>query len=445
MNPNSKKQLFSILLFLITFFPLYSQQQIILINNVEIFNGKDENTSKANVLIEGNVIKKISSSPIPTNKSAAVQIIDGQGKFLMPGLIDAHYHAMFATLSQVDLLTADIGYVTLAAGKNAGEMLLRGFTTARDLGGPIFGLKRAIDAGITPGPRIFPSGAFISQTGGHGDFRLPYEIPSDPSKGFSYSERINAAALADGVDEVTKRSREQLMLGASQIKLMAGGGVSSVYDPLDVSQYTEDELRAAVYAAENWGTYVTVHAYTPRAIQTAIRAGVKCIDHGQLIDEETAKIMAEKGIWWSLQPFIDDPSRTSSLSPGSRAKQLEMYAGTDGAFALAKKYKIKTGWGTDALFDSKKAANQGGDLVKMKRWYSNYEILKMATSDNAEMLSLSGKRNPYPGKIGVIEEGALADLIVVNGNLIQNLELIENPAENLWLIIKDGKVYKNKF
>src|SRR5690606_9560330 len=147
-----------------------------------------------------------------------------------------------------------------------------------------------------------------------------YEVPSDDSKGLSYSERINAAAIADGPDEVLKKAREQLMLGASQLKLMAGGGVTSVYDPLDVSQYTEAELKAAVDAAENWGTYVTVHAYTPRAIQTAIRSGVKCIDHGQLIDEQTVKLMAEKEIWWSLQPFVEEEGAVNTpLSPESRA------------------------------------------------------------------------------------------------------------------------------
>ena len=204
------------------------------------------------------------------------------------------------------------------------------------LGGPTFGLKRAIDMGVVNGPRIWPSGAFISQTGGHGDFRLPNEIPTDYSKGLSYAERINAAAIADSPDLVRLRTREQLMLGASQIKLMAGGGVSSVYDPLDVTQYTEEEIRAAVQAAENWGTYVTVHAYTPRAIQQAIRAGVKCIDHGQLIDEETVKMMVDNDIFWSLQPFVDEGDK-GVLSPESRAKQLEMYAGTDTAFDLAKK------------------------------------------------------------------------------------------------------------
>ncbi|MFN3996256.1 amidohydrolase family protein [Algoriphagus sp.] len=421
---------------------LFGQKKTILINNVEIFNGKDQATIRGNVLIEGNVISKVSNAPIPTNRGTNVQIIDGKGKFLMPGLIDAHYHAMFANLSQIALLTGNLGFVNLVAGKSAEALLMRGFTSIRDLGGPVFGLKQAIDAGIIAGPRIWPSGAFISQTGGHGDFRLPNDVPSDPSNGLSYAERINAAAIADTPDGVRLKAREQLMLGASQIKLMAGGGVSSIYDPLDVTQYTEAEIRAAVEAAENWGTYVTVHAYTPRAIQQAIRAGVRCIDHGQLIDEETVKIMVENGVFWSLQPFVDEGDK-GVLSPESRAKQLEMYQGTDTAFELAKKYKMKIAYGTDVLFDAKKAAQPGVQLLKMKRWFSNAEILQMATSNNGELLALSGKRSPYTGKLGVIEEGALADLLIIDGNLIQNLELITEPEKNLLLIIKDGLVYKN--
>lgn len=419
-----------------------AQQKTILINNVEIFNGKDATTIKGNVLIEGNTITKVSASPIPPNKSANVQIIDGKGKFLMPGLIDAHYHAMFSNLSQIALLTGNLGFVNLVAGKNAEMLLMKGFTSLRDLGGPVFGLKQAIDVGVVAGPRIWPSGAFISQTGGHGDFRLPNDVPSDASNGLSYAERINAAAIADSPDAVRLKTREQLMLGASQIKLMAGGGVSSIYDPLDVTQYTEAEIRAAVEAAENWGTYVTVHAYTPRAIQQAIKAGVKCIDHGQLIDEETVKMMVEKNVFWSLQPFIDEGDK-GVLSPESRAKQLEMYQGTDTAFELAKKYKMKIAFGTDVLFDAQKAAQPSAQLLKMKRWFSNLEILQMATGNNGELLALSGKRSPYTGKLGVIEEGALADLLLIDGSLIQNLELITEPEKNILMVMKDGKIYKN--
>src|SRR5579871_50600 len=192
-----------------------------------------------------------------------------------------------------------------------------------------------------------------------------------------------------------------------------------------------------------WGTYVTVHAYTPDAIQTAIAGGVKCIEHGQLADDATAKLMAEKGIWWSLQPFLDDEDATPfPEGSASRAKLLQMIAGTDNAYKLAKKYKIKTAWGTDTLFDAGLAAKQGKQLAKLVRWYTPAEVLIMATSTNAELLALSGPRNPYPGKLGVVEEGALADLLLVQGNPIANIKLIEDPATNFVVIMKDGKIYK---
>ena len=234
------------------------------------------------------------------------------------------------------------------------------------------------------------------------------------------------------------------MQGASHIKIMAGGGVASNYDPLDVTQYTEAEIRAAVEAAEDWGTYVTVHAYTPAAIQKAIRAGVKCIDHGQLADEESAKLMAEKGIWWSMQPFLDDEDAIPfPEGSANRKKQVQMSSGTDTAYKLAKQYKVKLAWGTDTLFDAKLASRQGAQLAKMVRWFPPAEILTMATSSNAELLALSGPRNPYPGKLGVVSEGALADLLLVDGDPIANIKLIEDPAKNFLVIMKDGKIYKN--
>ncbi len=310
------------------------------------------------------------------------------------------------------------------------------------MGGPSFGLKNAIDAGIIPGPRIWPSGAMISQTGGHGDFRFPTDLPARPDS-FSYTERIGAAAIADDPATVRKRAREQLALGASQIKLMAGGGVSSAFDPLDVTQYTVEELRAAVEAAENWGTYVTVHAYTPRAVRQAIEAGVKCIEHGQLLDEPTVKLMAEKNIWWSLQPFPDDEPVAPRRTLAQPHQAAHMYAGTDNAYKLAKKYNIKTAWGTDILFSADNRALQNSQLTKMTRWYTPAQVLKMATADNAELLALSGPRNPYPGKLGVVPEGALADLLLVDGDPVANIQLIEDPAKNLVVIVKDGKLYKN--
>lgn len=418
------------------------QATAVLFENVRIFDGKGHPLSEpSHVLVRGHTIERISATPIAIDAMPETRVIRGGGRTLMPGLIDAHTHLMFATLPQRAVLSGDLGFLNVAAVKAADDMLMRGFTSVRDVGGPVFGLKRGIDMGLVNGPRIWPSGAFISQSGGHGDFRLPNELPARPGDA-SFSERSGAAAIADSPDAVRLRTREQLALGASQIKLMAGGGVASSYDPLDVTQYTPAEMRAAVEAAENWGTYVTVHAYTPHAIRQAIDAGVKCIDHGQLIDEAHVRLMAEKGVWWSLQPFLNDED-ANPVPESSRAKQLQMRNGTDKAYQLARKYKIKIAWGSDTLFDPVLASKQGKQLAKLTRWFSPAEVLKMATSGNAELLALSGMRSPYSGKLGVVQEGALADLLLVNGDPTTHLELIEEPTKNFLVIMKDGKVYKN--
>lgn len=268
-------------------------QRGLLFENVRVFDGRsDRLTPPANVLVVGHRIQAVSGAPITPDAGLEVRRVDGGGRTLMPGLIDAHWHALLVAPDLMTAMTADAGLLNFMAADVARQTLMQGFTSVRDVGGPSFGLKRAIDLGLVPGPRIFPSGAMISQTSGHGDFRLPHEAPRPTADGLNHAERMGAAMIADGADAVRVRAREQLMLGASQLKLMAGGGVSSLYDPLDATQYTVAEIRAAVEAAENWGTYVTVHAYTARAIRQAIEAGVRCIEHGQLIDEDTARLMA---------------------------------------------------------------------------------------------------------------------------------------------------------
>ncbi|HEY1072344.1 metal-dependent hydrolase family protein [Brevundimonas sp.] len=394
------------------------------------------------VLVEdGKIAAVLIGNDRPTE---GVQIIDCGGRTLMPGLIDAHWHSMLCAMSMMELMTADLGLVTLTAAHEAERTLMRGFTSIRDLAGPAFSLKRAIDAGLTPGPRIWPSGAMISQTGGHGDFRMPYEVPSAPGAPLSRGEILGAGAIADGPEQVLKRSREQLMLGASQLKLAAGGGVASTYDPIDVAQYTQAEFRAAVDCADNWGTYVTVHAYTPRAMQTAMRGGVRCIDHGQMLDEETARMIAGEGVWFSSQAFVGGPyANRYPEGSANQAKQRVMFAGTDAAFELAKKHRLKTAWGTDMLFDPAMTKNQGAVLAQMTRWYSSDEVLLMATSRNAELLAMSGERNPYPGKVGIIQAGAHADLLVVDGDPLTDISLVADPEANLRIIMKGGRIYKN--
>jgi imidazolonepropionase-like amidohydrolase len=410
--------------------------------NALLFDGKSDALLQGlRVVVEGETIKAV--EPVEAPLDAGVRVIDCGGRVLMPGLIDAHWHAMMASLPINVLMTADVGYLTLVAADEARKTLMRGFTSVRDMAGPTFSLKRAIDNGLVPGPRIWPSGAMISQTGGHGDFRFPYEIPASPNAPLSRVEAIGGGAIADGVDRVLQRAREQLMLGASQLKLAAGGGVSSHYDPIDVSQYTEAEFRAAVDAAENWGTYVAVHAYTPRAIQTAIRGGVKCIEHGHLMDEATAEVIAQKGTWLSTQPFLNNEYSNAMPTPEGEAKAKQVYAGTEAAYKFAKAFNLKTAWGTDILFDSKLTAHQGAILTTLERWYRPAEILKMATAANGELLAMSGPRNPYPGKLGVIEAGALADLILVDGDPLANLKLIADPDKNFLVIMKDGRVVKD--
>lgn len=270
-------------------------EQTTLITNALIFDGVNEKILKGNVLIKDGIIQKVSQLPISTGEAPTV--IDATGKFLMPGLIDAHWHSYMSCNTMMDLLTADAAYTQFKSGQEAERTLLRGFTTIRDAGGPSFGLKRAIDEGILAGPRIYPSGAIISQTGGHGDFRAVYDEPRPfDCCGLTHTEEIGAAIIADGVDAVTVAARNNLRLGASQIKLMTGGGVASLYDRLEDTQYFEEEIHAAVQVAEDAGTYVMVHVYVPRAIARAIHAGVKSIEHGHLIDEPTMQLIAEKDV-----------------------------------------------------------------------------------------------------------------------------------------------------
>jgi imidazolonepropionase-like amidohydrolase len=412
-----------------------------LFQNVRIFDGKGSAlTAPSNVLVKGNVIARISTAPIAVE--SGMTTITGSGRTLIPGLIDNHWHAFLIRPTPAQAM-GDFGFNVLQAADEATDTLMRGFTTVRDLGGPVFGLKRAIDAGIVKGPRIYPSGAMISVTGGHGDFREFSDLPRTIGGMLTRMEQVGGSIIADSPDEVRTRVREQLMQGASQIKLTAGGGVSSPHSPLDVMTFTEPELRAAVEAAENWGTYVAAHAFITAAIRRAIAAGVQCIEHGFLMDEATAQLIAEKGVWLSLQPLPDELKQVFPAGSDERAKADEVWPGIARAYGFAKKYRIKTAWGTDVLFSRALAQRQGAILASLARWYSPAEALAMATGTNAELLALSGKRNPYPGKLGVVEAGAFADLLLVDGNPLENINLIADPAANFKVIMKDGVVYKN--
>jgi len=415
----------------------------VIFEDVRIFDGtSDKLSGPSNVLVAGGLIKTISSAAIADPPGTTVLRVRGGGRTLMPGLIDNHWHTLLAAVPLPLLLEGDVGYLNLLAGAQAQATLMRGFTSVRDLGGPSFALKRAIDEGLVVGPRIYPAGAMITITGGHGDFRGRSELPRQLGVPSTIGERVGAAMIADSPDEVRVRVREQLLLGASEIKLTAGGGVASPHSPLDVSTFTEEELRAAVQAAGNWGTYVSVHAYTPVAIQRAVAAGVKVIEHGHLMDDASARLMAEKGIWLSFQPFTDD-GHWPPLPPANMLRLKQVFTGTERTIELAKKYKLKMAWGTDILFSAAGAARQGEILTNMRRWYSAPEVLVMATGTNGELLKLSGLRDPYPGKLGVVQEGALADLLLVDGNPLVDIKLIEDPATRFVVIMKDGRVFKN--
>lgn len=225
--------------------------------------------------------------------------------------------------------------------------------------------------------------------------------------------------------------------------VMAGGGVTSPYDPLDSLPFTEAELRAGVAAASDWGTYVMVHVYTAKDIERAVRAGVRSIEHGQLADEKVVRMMADKGIGWSLQPFLADEDANKLADPAARANQLRVAEGTVKAYEMAQKFNVQTAWETDILFTPQNLPQQGRMLAKLTRFYPPLDLLLMATGQNGQLLMMSGLRNPYEGELGTIAPGSLADILVADGDPTVSLDFLTNPDDNLRLIMKDGKIYKS--
>lgn len=400
--------------------------------NTSLHDGKQLFVRQASILA-------IEAAAVAPPADAA--IIDCGGRVLMPGLIDAHYHSMFATLPHERAGSITLDALVLNAAEDMEAAIMRGYTTVRDVAGLSFALKDAIDRGAIAGPRIFPSGLAVSQTSGHGDFREPNELSAYSGDA---RERANyLSVIADGVDAVRRKVREQLFLGASQIKVMAGGGIISLRDPLDSLQYSSEELRAAVECAADWGTYVTVHAYSPRAMERAINAGVKCIEHGHLAEEATAKLMRDRGVWWSLQPFV--PLKTTELQDPRQTRKLQsVLEGTDRAYRLAQRFGIRVAYGTDYTMNPEGAAKQSTRLSALSRWYDAAGGLRMATSENGALLAMSGPRNPYPeGPVGRIERGAYADILVVDAKEIPSLASFLTPETSLRLIMKDGRIFKN--
>jgi imidazolonepropionase-like amidohydrolase len=414
-----------------------------LITNARIFDGESPSLIEGmNVLIEDNKVSRIEPN-IPAPAEATT--LDAAGKVLIPGLIDAHWHTYYANIPVSTLMTGDMSEVAIAGWLGAEKTLMRGFTTVRDIGGNPFAVKKYTDSGAYPGPRMFISGPPLCQTSGHFDFRGKNDVPANPADPLSYWERVGLVAIADGVPEVTKRAREILRMGATQLKIAGGGGVTSTYDALDVQEFTFEEMKAVADVAKTWSTYIAAHIFTDAAIQNAVRAGIKSIEHGNLIEKrETHQMMKDNGVWLSAQPLLNDEDALKFDNPYSTQKFIQTTDGTDRNYRLAKEMGVKIAFGTDALFDPAAAAKQGKLLAKMARWFTPYEALKMATSDNAELLAMCGPRNPYPdGALGVIKVGAYADMVLVDGNPLEDLELVADAEKNFVMIMKDGKIYKN--
>ena len=417
----------------------------IYITGVDIFDGRDESLHKnRNVLVEGNLIKKISAGEINDVSSDAV-VINGAGRVMVPGLIDTHSHLSIVG-SPGEMRDWSWERIGVLMGKRAETTLMWGFTTVRDHGGPVMGLKQNIDAGLVPGPRIFPSLAFITQTGGHGDFRAwtdPHPRWFDETANW---ERLGYYRLADGVADVMASVRENLSRGATQIKVMGSGGVGSEYDPIDSVQYTLEEQQAAVRAAEDWGTYVGAHLHNGPAIKRALQAGFKSIDHGFGIDEEGMEMLVAQGAYLNTHfAWNHVVLEADFLNEFQLAKAREVVSWSDNMVRLAKQYKPKITYGVDA-FGSTELFNTlyATEFRARAEHFSPLEILRQATSGAAELLGESGKRNPYrKGALGVIEEGAYADLLLVDGDPLADITVFSEPDKYLLFIMKDGIVYKN--
>ncbi len=433
----------------------------ILIKNVNIFDGKTNKLSKGmNVLVEDNLIATISKNELEVDESAT--IIEGGGRTLMPGMIDGHVHYMinahFNTVES-DMDLTDLSYRATLVAERA---LMDGFTSARDMGGPAFGLQRNIDDGIIIGPRIYPSGTFISQTSGHGDFRDRSDggFNTETAHDQSNFAKFGIGTVADGVPEVLKATRTNLRNGASQIKIMAGGGGSSRFDPIDTTQYSKEEVCAIVEATKDWGTYVSAHVFNDRAMNRLMECGVMSFDHGFFMSEETMKKIAQKGIYvvpqmWGISPDL----AKNPLMPKEKLPMIAVLQEKYGDFGNnLLKNNVKVVFASDyvGVFPDAERARRYELWWRTQAFGSNFEVLKQLTSTAGELLALSGPRNPYPdGKLGVIEEGAYADLLIVDGNPLEDITVIGGndkwfdadpewkPIETINLIMKDGKIYKN--
>jgi imidazolonepropionase-like amidohydrolase len=418
-----------------------------LFSNVHVFDGEAEKRiMNANVLVEGNLIKQVSSKPIPADGAT---VIDGGGRTLMPGMIEAHGHVTYASPLAQMLLSQDANEQAIRSARRAQDYLMAGFTTVRDMGGNAFGVQKALDAGVFPGPRIYASGPSISQTTGHGDFRTAHDGHPyfDGRERGGAAENLGWTKIADGADEVRRAVRDNLFRGAAQIKIMAGGGVTSFTDPLFAPQYSPEELVAAVEEARRYGTYVAVHAQTNAGVMASLDAGAISIEHGLILEEKTVKRMAEVGAYYDPQAFLalqDTSGNPMFQDPVQQEKLKAVQEGAPQAIEWAKKYGVKILWGSDVFFGDDAFQNFRQEFAYRDRFFTPVEQMQQVTGINGEVLTLSTWKNPYPGgPLGVIKEGAYADILLIDGDPTKDIRVLMD-SDNIDLIMKDGKIYKNE-
>jgi len=418
-----------------------------LFKNVHVWDGTSEGiTKRINVLVENNLIKKVRAKAADAHAEATV--IDAPGMVLMPGLIDQHVHySTFLPLGATRANMHPYAHGALAVLR-AKEFLMNGYTTTRDMGGPSNYLKKIIDAGLTPGPRIYPSENWITTSSGHGDFR----DLNDPNNGNSHFYSEYVSTIADGPAETTRAVRNAFRRGATQIKLFTSGGVTSTYDPLH-SGPNADEIRAAVVVAEAWGTYVETHSFNEDAIRLAIENGVKSIEHAPFLTDEIAQLMIEKGIYLAtaVAPVfaISVEQAKAQYSAASFNKWLPVReAAKEMLNVLSRNPDLKVVLGSDLLGPWNNMVATDDKMNLEFKYFAeaigNYKTLKMATSLAGEMNLMTGKMNPYTdGLLGVVQEGAYADLLLVDGNPLDDIELMLDPDNSFKIIMKDGVIYKN--
>ena len=384
------------------------------------------------VLVEGDLIKEVSAKPI---KAPQAQVVDCGKRTLMPGLIDCHVHVFLVEVNIRFLENMPLTLLTARAADLMKGMLDRGFTTVRDTGGADWGIKTAVESGLIAGPRLFISGRAIGPTGGHSDSRRRTDqgAPCNCCNAMVY-----CMAVADGADEVRKLVREQMRQGADQIKIMCSGGVASPYDPLDSLQFSEAEIAAATDEAKNFGRYVLAHAYTPEAITRAVNNGVRTIEHGNLIDARSAKLLKSKGGYMiaNLVTYFSMKERAAQfgMTKDMLDKNDIVLEGALRSLEICKAAGVKVGYGTDLL--GALQVDQSLEFIHRAKVLKPIEIIRQATIVGAEILR-------QEGKLGIVEPGAFADLIVVDGNPLKKLELFLDQGAHLPAIMKGGKFHKN--